>query len=125
MNVRHALRQRPAADYHRLGDRVAGLLSGTLLVEVIFSWPGMGRLLVDSISARDYPMVQGLVILFALIYTLLNLIVDLLYPLVDPRIRYNDRDGAAQTCQPGVHPQSPTMAAALRRLLRNPATPSA
>lgn len=71
------------------GAGLASLLSGTLLVEVIFSWPGMGRLLVDSIGARDYPMVQGLVITFALIYALLNLLVDLLYPLFDPRIRYS------------------------------------
>lgn len=70
------------------GTGLASLLSGTLLVEVIFSYPGMGRLLVDSIGARDYPSVQGLVITFALIYAALNLIVDLLYPLVDPRIRY-------------------------------------
>ncbi len=71
------------------GTGLASLLSGTLLVEVIFSWPGMGRLLVDSISARDYPSVQGLVIIFALIYAAFNLLVDLLYPLLDPRIRYS------------------------------------
>ncbi len=70
------------------GTGLASLLSGTLLVEVIFSWPGMGRLLVDAIGARDYPSVQGLVITFAAIYALLNLLVDLLYPLVDPRIAY-------------------------------------
>lgn len=70
------------------GTGLASLLSGTLLVEVIFSYPGIGRLLVDSIGSRDYPAVQGLVITFALIYALLNLLVDLLYPLVDPRIRY-------------------------------------
>ncbi|MBK8027568.1 MAG: ABC transporter permease [Chloroflexi bacterium] len=71
------------------GTGLAGLLSGTLLVEVIFSYPGMGRLLVDSIGARDYPSVQGLVLTFALIYALMNLIVDAVYPLVDPRIRYS------------------------------------
>lgn len=70
------------------GTGLAGLLSGTLLVEVIFSWPGMGRLLVDSIAARDYPSVQGLVLTFAVIYALLNLLVDVAYPLIDPRIRY-------------------------------------
>ncbi|HEX2619868.1 MAG TPA: ABC transporter permease, partial [Phototrophicaceae bacterium] len=70
------------------GTSLAGLLSGTLLVEIIFSWPGMGRLLVQSIGTRDYPTVQGLVITFALIYAGLNLLVDLLYPIVDPRIRY-------------------------------------
>ncbi|MBX3086163.1 MAG: ABC transporter permease [Anaerolineae bacterium] len=72
------------------GTSFAGLLSGTLLVEVIFSWPGMGRLLVQSISTRDYPMVQGIVIVFAVIYSLMNLLVDLSYPLIDPRIRYRD-----------------------------------
>ncbi|MBE2269425.1 MAG: ABC transporter permease [Anaerolinea sp.] len=70
------------------GTSFAGLLSGTLLVEVIFSWAGMGRLLVQSISARDYPMVQGIVIVFALIYALMNLLIDLVYPLLDSRIRY-------------------------------------
>lgn len=70
------------------GTSLAGLLSGALLVETIFSWPGMGRLLVDAIGARDYPMIQGLVITFALIYAGINLIIDLLYPFIDPRIRY-------------------------------------
>jgi peptide/nickel transport system permease protein len=72
------------------GTSFAGLLSGTLLVEVIFSWAGMGRLLVQSISARDYPMVQGIVIVFALVYAGINLLVDLLYPLVDARIHYTN-----------------------------------
>lgn len=71
------------------GTGFASLLSGTLLVEVIFSWPGMGRMLVNAISARDYPTVQGLVITFALVYALINLVVDMLYPLADPRIRYS------------------------------------
>lgn len=70
------------------GTSLAGLLSGTILVEVIFSWPGMGRLLINAIGSRDYPTVQGLVVTFALIYAGLNLLVDLLYPLIDPRIRY-------------------------------------
>jgi peptide/nickel transport system permease protein len=71
------------------GTSLAGLLSGALLVETIFSWPGMGRLLVDSIGSRDYPMIQGLVIAFALIYAGINLLIDLLYPFIDPRIRYS------------------------------------
>lgn len=70
------------------GTSFAGLLSGTLLVEVIFSWSGMGRLLVQSISARDYPMVQGIVIVFALIYAGMNLLIDLIYPLLDARIQH-------------------------------------
>lgn len=71
------------------GTSFASLLSGTLLVEVIFSWPGMGRMLINAIGGRDYPTVQGLVITFALIYAGINLLVDLLYPLIDPRIRYS------------------------------------
>lgn len=86
---RHALNNALLPIVTVWGTGLAGLLSGTLLVEVIFSWPGMGRLLVDSIAARDYPSVQGLVVTFAVIYALLNLLVDLIYPLVDPRIRYS------------------------------------
>lgn len=86
--TRHALRNALLPVITVWGTSLAGLLSGTLLVEVIFSWPGMGRLLVDSISARDYPAVQGLVIAFAFIYAGLNLVIDLFYPLIDPRIRY-------------------------------------
>jgi peptide/nickel transport system permease protein len=89
VNVRHALSNALLPIITVWGTSVAGLLSGTLLVEVIFSWPGMGRLLVDSIASRDYPLVQGLVILFAVIYSGINLLVDLAYPLFDPRIRYN------------------------------------
>ncbi len=84
----HALRNSLLPVITVWGTSIAGLLSGTLLVEEIFSWPGMGRLLVDSISTRDYPMVQGLIIVFALIYAGVNLTIDLLYPFIDPRIRY-------------------------------------
>lgn len=86
--LRHALTNALMPIVTVWGTGLAGLLSGTLLVEVIFSWPGMGRLLADSIGSRDYPTVQGIVITFALIYASLNLLVDLLYPLFDPRIRY-------------------------------------
>lgn len=87
--TRHALTNALLPIVTVWGTGFASLLSGTLLVEVIFSWPGMGRMLVNAISQRDYPTVQGLVITFALIYALVNLVVDLIYPLVDPRIRYS------------------------------------
>ena len=90
INFRHALSNAFLPIITVWGTSIAGLLSGTLLVEVIFSWPGIGRQLVDAISSRDYPMVQGLVILFALIYTGINMLIDLSYPLLDPRIRYRD-----------------------------------
>jgi peptide/nickel transport system permease protein len=70
------------------GGSLANLLSGALLVELIFSWPGMGRLLVQAISTRDYPLLQGLIIVLALLYAGVNLLIDLTYPLIDPRIRY-------------------------------------
>ncbi|MFQ3646365.1 MAG: ABC transporter permease [Anaerolineae bacterium] len=87
--TRHALTNALLPIVTVWGTGFASLLSGTLLVEVIFSWPGMGRMLVNAIGQRDYPTVQGLVITFALIYALVNLVVDLIYPLVDPRIRYS------------------------------------
>jgi ABC-type dipeptide/oligopeptide/nickel transport system permease component len=85
--VRHALRNALLPVVTVWGGSLANLLSGTLLVEVLFSWPGMGRLLVQAINTRDYPLVQALVIFFALIYAGINLLVDLSYPLIDPRIR--------------------------------------
>lgn len=70
-----------------LGLQIGGLLSGSVLTETVFSIPGMGRLLVDSIAFRDYPAVQGLLMLFALQYVLINLVVDLLYGVINPKIR--------------------------------------
>lgn len=72
-----------------LGLMIGGLLSGAVLTETVFSIPGMGRLLVDSIQFRDYPVIQGLLMLFALQYVLINLIVDLLYGVINPKIRYD------------------------------------
>jgi ABC-type dipeptide/oligopeptide/nickel transport system permease component len=86
---KHALRNALLPVVTVWGGSLANLLSGTLLVEVIFSWPGIGRLLVQSINTRDYPLVQGLVIVFALIYAGMNLLVDLSYPIIDPRIRFH------------------------------------
>jgi len=89
ITTRHALRNALLPVITVWGGSIASLLSGTVLVEFIFSWPGMGRLLVQSISTRDYPMVQGIVITYALIYAGINLAVDLLYPVIDPRITYS------------------------------------
>jgi ABC-type dipeptide/oligopeptide/nickel transport system permease component len=71
-----------------IGLQIGFLLSGTVITEVVFARPGIGRLLVDSILQKDYLTVQALVLLITLIYTTINLIVDLLYPLIDPRIAY-------------------------------------
>jgi glutathione transport system permease protein len=72
-----------------LGLQIGGLLSGSVITETIFSIPGMGRLLVDSIAYRDYPAIQGLLMIFSLQYVLINLFVDLLYGVINPKIRYD------------------------------------
>ncbi len=84
--VRHALRNTLLPLVTVAGNSIANLLSGSLLIEVIFNWPGMGKLLVQAVNTRDYTLLQGLVIVFALIYAGINMLIDLLYPLLDPRI---------------------------------------
>ena len=71
-----------------LGLQFAALLEGTVIVEVIFAWPGMGRLLVDAIFARDLPVIQGGVLFSAVIFVVVNLLVDISYAYLDPRIKY-------------------------------------
>jgi peptide/nickel transport system permease protein len=66
---------------------MGALLSGTLIIEMIFSWPGIGRLLIGAIGARDYPVVQGCVLTFAMTYVVVNLATDLVYAIIDPRVR--------------------------------------
>ena len=85
---RHALRNALAPVVTIIGLQFGELLGGAILTETVFAWPGLGRLLVSSIFARDYPTVQGLVIVFALLFALVNLAVDLFYGVIDPRVRY-------------------------------------
>ncbi len=73
-----------------IGLQTGALLTGAIITETIFSWPGLGRLLIQGIRLRDYPLVQGGVLLMALTYLLVNLITDLVYALLDPRIRLGD-----------------------------------
>ncbi|WP_432520672.1 ABC transporter permease [Kineococcus sp. SYSU DK006] len=68
------------------GVQLAYLLSGVVVVEIVFAWPGLGQLALQSVEARDYPVLQGAVLLFAFVFLLLNLVVDLLYSKLDPRI---------------------------------------
>lgn len=72
-----------------IGTTIAGLLGGTVIIESIFTIPGIGQLLIDSIHRRDYPVIQGVILFIAGIYVLVNLVVDLLYAFLDPRIRYD------------------------------------
>jgi ABC-type dipeptide/oligopeptide/nickel transport system permease component len=66
------------------------VLAGSLITETIFSWPGLGRLTVQAIQTRDYPLVQGCVLVIAVSYILVNFITDLVYKLVDPRVTYGE-----------------------------------
>jgi peptide/nickel transport system permease protein len=72
-----------------LGVQIGFLLGGAILTETVFSWPGLGSMMVRAIQARDYPLVQGGVLLIATTFVLVNLAVDLLYAIFDPRIRYD------------------------------------
>lgn len=85
---RHALRNALPPVVTVIGLQFGELLGGAILTETVFGWPGLGRLLVDSIFSRDYPMVQGLVIVFAAMFAVVNLLVDLTYERIDPRVRY-------------------------------------
>lgn len=69
------------------GIQLATILGGVIVVEVVFAWPGLGRLVYDAVAARDYPLIQGAVLLVAVMFIAVNLIVDVLYAVVDPRIR--------------------------------------
>jgi peptide/nickel transport system permease protein len=89
--VRHALRNTLIPISTVLGMRFAGMLGGAVIVETIFAWPGIGKLVVDAIFDRDYPMIQGFVIFMGTAFLLINLLVDLGYCLIDPRIRLADR----------------------------------
>lgn len=89
--VSHALRNTMIPISTVLGMRFAGMLGGAVIVETIFSWPGIGKLVVDAIFDRDYPMIQGFVIFMGTAFLLINLIVDLGYGLIDPRIRLTNR----------------------------------
>jgi peptide/nickel transport system permease protein len=85
--VRHALRNALIPIITILGLQFGTLLAGTIVTETIFSWPGIGRLTVQAISSRDYPLLQGCILVIALSYVLVNLLTDVLYSFIDPRVR--------------------------------------
>lgn len=84
----HALKNALIPTVTVIGLQFAFMLGGVVVVEVIFAWPGVGRLALDAIYRRDYPMVQGAVLAVALTFVLINLVVDILYAYLDPRIKY-------------------------------------
>jgi peptide/nickel transport system permease protein len=85
--VKHALKNALIPVVTVLGDQFGRLLGGAILTETVFSWPGMGRYLIEAISQRDYPAVQGAILVFAAAVVVVNLLVDLSYGLLDPRVR--------------------------------------
>jgi ABC-type dipeptide/oligopeptide/nickel transport system permease component len=84
---RHAFRNALIPIITILGLQFGTLLAGTIVTETIFSWPGIGRLTVQAISARDYPLLQGCILVIAVSYVLVNLLTDVLYAVIDPRVR--------------------------------------
>ncbi len=86
--TRHALRNALIPLVTVIGLEIGGLLGGAVITETIFAWPGVGTLAVTAINSRDYPIVQGVVLMATVIFVLVNLLVDIVYGLLDPRIRY-------------------------------------
>ncbi|GAB1576090.1 ABC transporter permease [Bordetella petrii] len=86
--LRHALRNAAVPIVTIIGIGVASLITGVVVTESVFNLPGLGRLVVEAVLARDYPVIQGLILLFSFTYILINLVVDVLYTVFDPRIRY-------------------------------------
>ena len=86
--LRHALKNFAIPIVTVIGLQFGGLLGGAVVVETVFAWPGMGRLVIQAINTRDYPVVQAVVFLMAVGFVVINTLIDLLYGVLDPRIRY-------------------------------------
>lgn len=89
VNIRHVFRNSLVSVVSALGFTFVGLVAGTVVTETVFSLPGVGRLVVESLLRRDYPTIQGIILVVAFLYMLINLLVDLSFAFLDPRIRYN------------------------------------
>ncbi len=83
----HALRNAALPVITILGMQLGALLTGAVITETIFSWPGIGQLMIDSIQKRDYPVVQACVLLISFTYVLVNLLTDVIYTVLDPRLK--------------------------------------
>jgi glutathione transport system permease protein len=86
--LKHCLRNAMIPVVTMMGLQFGFLLGGSIVVEVVFNWPGMGRLLIDAVDMRDYPIIQTEVLLFSLEFILINLVVDVLYAVINPTIRF-------------------------------------
>ena len=89
--MKHALKNAMIPVVTIIGTQISELLSGAVLTESIFAWPGIGRLAVEALINRDFPMIRGTVIVMALTFLVANLLVDISYSLFDPRVRYEGK----------------------------------
>jgi ABC-type dipeptide/oligopeptide/nickel transport system permease component len=87
--MRHGLKNAMIPVVTIIGLQIGALLGGAVIVETVFGWPGMGQLAVNALKTRDYPVVQGVVLVAAFVFVVINLLVDLLYSMFDPRVRFN------------------------------------
>ncbi|MEG1097339.1 MAG: ABC transporter permease [Raoultibacter sp.] len=92
VNIKHALRNAMLPVSTVIGLQFGSLLGGALLTETVFSWPGIGKFTVDCVLKSDFPVVQGVVLLIAVIFVIMNLIVDIVYAYLDPRIKYGAKE---------------------------------
>jgi peptide/nickel transport system permease protein len=86
---RHALRNALIPIVTILGFEIGGLLSGAFIIETVFAYPGVGQLAIQAIATRDFPMIQGTILFVALIYVAINITMDVIYAMLDPRIRHS------------------------------------
>lgn len=93
--IRHALRNAMIPVVTVMGLLFGHLLGGAVIAEVVFSWPGIGQLIVDAIALRDYPVIRGFVLYTGVVFVLINLLIDLSYGVIDPRVRLGSRGGEA------------------------------
>ena len=89
INARHIMRNAWLPVVTVLGLQVGGLLAGAVITETVFGWGGVGRYVVDGINNRDYFVIQNSILIFALVFLVVNLLVDILYAVLNPRIRYS------------------------------------
>lgn len=89
--LKHVLKNSMIPTITVIGLQIGGLLEGAVITETVFAWPGIGRLAIQAVFERDYPLVQGIVLFAAVIYVVVNLLVDIMYSFLDPRVRLDER----------------------------------
>ncbi|GAA0351388.1 nickel ABC transporter permease [Bacillus horti] len=89
----HALRNVLIPLVTLIGLQLASLLGGTVIIETVFNWPGLGTLAVDAIMSRDFPLIQGTILFMGVVYVTINILVDVLYGVIDPRVELNTKEG--------------------------------